>query len=267
MKIFDIILIVICIAAYILISRTGWKWLKYKEDKDFIMRAFGRGNIIAEGSKGSGKDLLFSYIANNVGPHYANIRYNDYTELRDVSFFNLDPNNFSSFINGKITVTPKMFKEGYDFFVSDAGVILPSHADPELKSLFPSFPIVYALGRQLANMNIHCNSQSYERIFKPLREQADGFFRCHTTQIKRRFGVTIATTEITFYESERGIAARLVPYDKGVFAPEWQKEQAADQYHKYGTVRALVLLQILEPDGYDSRAYHRKVYGINAPNN
>lgn len=265
MTIFNLIALAAAIALYCIVARFGWRWLKMREDREFILWAFSRGNIIAEGSKGSGKDLLFSFVALNSGPHYANIRYNDMTVVKDVSFFNLDPNDYTSFINGKITLTPKLFKERYDLFISDGGVILPAHADSELKSVYPSFPILYALGRQLANMNIHVNSQSYERIFKPLREQADGYFRCHNTEIRRRMGLVYATTQITYYENERGISARLVPYDVGLFAPEELKDKAADQYHKYGTVRALTLVQVLEPYGYDSRAYHRKVYGVDAP--
>ncbi|MEG2015102.1 MAG: hypothetical protein RR086_05155 [Clostridia bacterium] len=259
-----IIYIALALAFYFVNVYVGWKFLKIREDQDFINYVFSRSNTITDGAKGTGKDLLFGFVVRD-RVHYSNIYYNSNTIIKSVKDFNCGKNTYNNLLSNCILPVDKTLFEHCDFFVSDGGAILPCHMDDELKSLYPSFPLFYAFQRHLYNSNTHINSQSYMRIWKIIREQADGFFRCINTSVRAVFGVTIATTNLIYYSLEKGIANCIQPIRVGLFASQDLKDQVSFQRANYGEIRDLTLVQVLRPDHYDSRAYHTKFFGYKSP--
>lgn len=258
------ILTPLIIALFPLCIFCGYLITKIKADRQYILGVFASGNVIAEGTKGTGKDLLFSFVA-GTKPHYANIVYNENTVLRQISDFNCEPNNYENLLDGNYEICEKQNAEGYDYFISDGGISLACHLDTILKNRYPSFPIYYALVRHLTNSSIHVNAQSFMRIWKPLREQAESFFHCNYTRIFRILGVKIAKTELIYYSTSKGAEAHVLPVKVGLFASEAEKAYAAEHYARYGEVRSLTLWQVLLKKSYDSRIYHEYLYGKKSP--
>lgn len=142
----------------------------------FVVRNFKRCNVVVDGKKGKGKDLLFQYVINKRRKcYYSNIDYGGSCEHIEVKDISVSPNTYQNFIVGKVEQVPRRMVEKKDIYISDGGIYLPSYMDSLLYKQFPSFPIYYALSRHLADHNIHVNVQNVGRLWKALREQADFF--------------------------------------------------------------------------------------------
>ena len=157
--------------------------------------------------------------------------YNELTEVRDIVELELegliDPEEFDkldvktrndrlgvilrNLISSNYRPTERKFEDGRDFFISDAGIFMPSHFDTVLDSTFPTLPIHYALSRQTYQMNIHCNVQLFGRLWKKLREQACGFILIRRHK-KQRDNLML---EIIYYEKKEAIEAGVLPLGYG----------------------------------------------------
>ena len=149
-------------------------WInKYK-----LLMLYNSGNVIQFGKKGKGKDVIFQkVIASKKQKYYSTMDYGGKYEHKEIIDLEISPNNFENLINGLYFKIPWQFEWGRDFYISDAGIYLPSHEDNLLSKKFQSLPITYALSRQLGEMNIHVNSQALDRIWKKLREQGTYFIK------------------------------------------------------------------------------------------
>ena len=90
----------------------------------------------------------------------------------------LGKNTFENVLNDNIIKCDWNYQENCDFFISDCGIYLPSQYDYVLHKKFGGLPLFYALSRHIGLHNVHCNCQNLERIWKPLREQADYYIKC-----------------------------------------------------------------------------------------
>ena len=150
--------------------------------KNELKDIFKNNNVIVYGKKGTGKDVLFNYITNTRKEYYSNIPYtNKHYKLITPSMLKLGVNDYENLLNDNVIKCNWDFKEGLDFFLSDCGVLLPSQYDSYLHKKYKGLPLIYALSRHIGLHNIHCNSQNLERIWKPLREQADTYIKCLKT--------------------------------------------------------------------------------------
>ena len=239
----------------------GFGWYLHRCRKE-ILRAFERTNVIVFGKKGTGKDLTFAWVVRKRRrKHYSNIIYDERTELRSVADFTIAPNDYRNLINGEYTVIPKTNEEGVDFYISDGGILLPSQYHSELDKKYPSFPAYYALSRHLANANIHVNVQNLTRIWDKIREQADSYFRVRGTfHLGRLF-----FTSMVYYEDYNAAKQGLRPFKCGVMSSKEKRALQADFDAKNGLIKTLWLVQWLPKESYDSRIYHRFIYGRKAP--
>ena len=156
----------------------------YDEADMALLSAFDFGNVLVFGRKRHGKDLIFAHVIALRGEkHYANIPYDNNTEVRALSDLNVGDNTFDDFVNCTVQSFSPTFDEGFDFFISDGGIYLPCQYDKELDKLYPSMPIFFALSGQLYDMNVHLNSQAVDRSWKKLREQADFFIQALRTDL------------------------------------------------------------------------------------
>lgn len=231
--------------------------------KKRIAREFSRCNVIVYGKKGNGKDLLFQAIINKrKRPYFANISYGgDYTNVW-ANEISVAPNTYEKFIKNDVEVIEKVFPDRKDFYLSDGGIILPSQYDSKLYNAFPSLPIFYALSRHLTNSNVHINTQNLGRVWKALREQADYYVRCRGVIHLPHF-LIIKTTEYDTYESAE---KNLLPI-KNRFGNKYSKAEV-DQFNATnGFIQNGFVIVRKKSIKYDTRAYHKIIYGCEAPTN
>lgn len=184
---------------------------KSKCAKDYIVKVFRRNNVIVYGKKGSGKDLLFQMVINRRKElHYANIEYGKNTMKIKLNEITLFPNTFENVINDNVEKIFPNLKEHVDIYISDAGVILPSHYDYMLDKKYPSLAMFYALQRHLYRSNIHVNTQSLTRVYKKIREQGDGYIKC----LRAIFFGPIYIQQCIYYDRYETAEQSLLPMDK-----------------------------------------------------
>lgn len=170
---------------------------------------FKKCNVIVAGKKGSGKDLLFQKVINKRKDiYYSNIDYGNDRKKVSLKDYNIRDKNghiltYNNFLNGEVFKSQRKFIEGVDHYISEGGILLPSHMDAPLHKFYPSLPIFYALSRHLYDANIHVNVQNFGRVWKALREQADFFVYVHRT-IKLPFIlITIYSTYDKYTSAEQ----------------------------------------------------------------
>lgn len=217
-----IVFLIILIAAIVI---GLWLILRGLWNTHILLTLFRDGNVIVYGPKGSGKDMLFQLVINKKKkPYLANNSYGGkytYTEIKDLS---VAPNTYKEFIEGNITKIKKVHGDFIDVYISDAGIHLPSQYDSQLHKIYPSFPIYYALSRQLYEQNIHMNSQKLERPWKAIREQAEYYIKCRGI-VKLGWLFVIKYTTYEKYESAK---ENLLPMGNRIFNKFSKAEQ--DKY-------------------------------------
>lgn len=229
-------------------------------NKAFVIREFRDSNMIVFGKKGSGKDLLFQTIINaRKEHHYSNIKFNSKTLPITINDLSLFPNTYENLINNNIEKVNPNLKEKYDIYISDGGIYLPSQYDSSLDKKYPSLPIFYATQRHLYNSNTHVNTQYLGRLYKKLREQADGYIKCHSAI----FIGPIYIQFITFYERYESAERSLLPMSKALL--NGMQNGLYEQYYATnGVIKPMFLIGTRKKIIYDTRHF-RNVF-FNSPN-
>lgn len=244
--ILSIILIVIFVKNYSVFKNTLWH--------------FKKCNVIVAGKKGSGKDLFFQKIINKRKEiYYANIPYGNKYKLIKLTDYNIKDKEghvltYDNFLNDKIFKSKRKFIEGADHYISEGGVLLPSHMDSTLHKRYPSLPIYYALSRHLYNSNIHVNLQNFVRLWKPLREQSDFYVYVHRT-IKLPFMfLTIYST----YDKYESAEQRLSP-PKVRMLNKYSKAEIDIYKATHGDIRRGWILQFKKNVKYNTRYFETQL--------
>lgn len=224
----------------------------------FITSQFKGCNVIVFGKKGSGKDILFSSVIKKRGcKHLSNIEYyKGKTEVKPLGYLSVAPNVYNDFIDGKVQIIPKNIIENADYYLSDGGIYLPSQYDNILSKQYPSLPIFYALSRHLGKMNIHVNVQNLNRLWIKLREQADCYIRTKRA-INMGFWILVTTY---VYENYNDALELLKPIKKTIKGDVSKVEESTRGLVEKRTI--LVPKRWLE---YDSRYFHKVIYGVPSP--
>lgn len=237
-----------------------------------ILSMFRTGNVIVAGHKGRGKDLLFQYVIaareRDGEIHAANIEYTTKTTVRPISYYGLKSNTLANFVAGDFNYEEQHFVEREDYYISDAGVHLPSQDHARLQKQYPTLPIVYALSRHLGDFNIHANAQEFGRIWDKLREQGDYFIYCEKARVL--FG-RIAIQRVILYDRYETAISHIQPYlvRRSLILRRASKEDLARAHEfnaKYGYVRRIRFWHVLPKQHYDTRAFYRKLYRKDPPN-
>lgn len=246
-----ILIVVICIAVFLLI--------RHFTNRNLILSAFRGGNVIVFGRKGKGKDLLFQYVINQRKKehYYSNLNYGGdftYIEPRELE---LPKNSYENFINNDIKKVEKNTNlEKADIYFSDAGIIFPSQYDNKLHKTYPSFTITYALSRQLYANNIHCNTQSLDRVWKALREQADSYFLIRKKLIMPFY---IKLT-IVYYERYNTAKNEKLPFKKTLAMGKQAKALKKQFDAENGEIYQFNLRILKKSIKYNTRAYHDIIF-------
>lgn len=236
--------------------------IKHHFNRKWLIRQFEIQNCIVFGKKGTGKDTLFAWvIKRRKHKHYSNIRYNDKTEVRPISDLSVGSITFDNLIDGNFFPIEKKLEENVDYYISEAGLNLPSQFSHLLDKKYPSFPIYYSLVRHLTNSNIHANTQALCRPWNKLREQADCYIKCcGVINIGR-----ICIQRVRVYEMYESADRNLKPYRCGIFSSREARARAEEHRSLYGDIRNITFVHLREKNGYDSRHFHRVIYGVPAP--
>lgn len=236
-----------------------------------ILAVFRTGNVIVAGHKGRGKDLLFQYVIaareKRGEIHAANIKYTNNTKIRPITYYSLKSNTLENFVNDKFEREAQDFIEKEDYYISDAGVHLPSQDHNRLQKQYPTLPIVYALSRHLGQFSIHANAQEFCRIWDKLREQADYFIYCEKAKVLFK---KIAFQRVILYDRYETALAHIQPYKvhRSLILHRASAEDLARAHSfnaQYGYVRRIRFWHILPKEHYDTRAFYKKLYRKEAP--
>lgn len=253
---------IIFIIGFIIIGIVLTIWLiKQHQTFKYVLWHFKHCNVVVGGKKGSGKDIFFQDVIDHRKDfYYANMDYGgecDVISLKDISLLDKKSGKhitYNDFLNDTVVKTKHKFYEGKDIYISDGGVFLPSHMDSALHKAYPSLPIFYALSRQLYDMNIHVNVQNFERLWKPLREQADFFVYVHRT-IKLPF---ILLTRYTTYEKLETAIQRVNPM-KVRALNKFSKAEVDKHNATFGTIKNGWLIVRKRKIKFDTRAFEKIV--------
>ena len=239
-------------------------WLVvFNEGKKALIEAFENDNVIVFGKKGKGKDLIFNKTINARNrPAYANIPYNKLLCVeKDLSELSVAPNTFENIMDHNVVQIPKTLKEETDYYISDAGNYLPAQNSAQLVKKYPSFPTYYSLSRHLYKSNVHANTQELSRIWNLLREQAGRFIKAEKTVCL--FGKFLITTFIV-YDTYQSAASEIKPFKQHLLNGE-QKALKSDFEAKHGLVKRYRIMQLTNHVYYDTRAFHKIIFGYNSP--
>lgn len=232
-----------------------------------LLKIFADGNVIVTGHKGRGKDLLFSWIVNKRDTTaLSNVKYSSKTVVVPIKDLNIDPNTYQRFIDGKTEEIEKNPEwEGKDYFLSDGGLYLPSQYQADLVKKYPTLPLFYAVSRHLYEMNVHVNIQNLNRLWDKLREQAD--YYVDMVKAKRKFW-RIFELRCTVYDNYEAAEKRVQPFvvQRGLILKD-KTQRALAQQHKatYGNIERLRFWIILPKAHYDTRHFHKQLFGVSAP--
>jgi hypothetical protein len=228
----------------------------YRSKTAELLKYFQKCSVLVFGKKGKGKDLVFQHvIKNRKKPYYSNIPYGykyNHLEIKDIS---LAPNTYEDFIQGSIKKVDNKLKDKYDFYISDAGVYLPSQYHSLLDKQFKSFPIYFALSRHLNLMNIHANTQSLNRIWDKLREQFDYYIR-----VKRTIKIfNLFFTTMYVYDRYQSAKMELEPMKKK-FSNQYNNALQRQYESMNGEIKKITIVTRKKIIKYDTRVFKSKVY-------
>ena len=121
-------------------------------------------------------------------------------------------------------------------------------------------PITYALSRHLYNNNIHCNVQNLSRLWKALREQADYYIIVRRTI--KIFGFLV--TFYTEYDKYESALNGLLPLESSLLKK--LDKTTIEQFHATnGEIKNGYIIQRMKNIKYDTRFFHRVLFGRKAP--
>ena len=249
-----VILFVLILLLIVLIAN----WFKVSKFKKIAKK----NNVIVYGHKGKGKDLIFQWMTPRKKPYVSNTDYGGDQIPLNLTLMTDINNDFRDFINGDVHKANKIEKlEGVDWYISDSGVYLPSNEDAYLHKMYKSFPILFALSRHLYNSNIHCNIQELDRLWKPIREQADYYLRAIGT-LKLPFLVVV---RVIGYDNYNDAVAKLSPIKIKLFDKRESKAQKEIANSSRGEISKFFIVIPKWRIHYDTRAFHKIVFKEEAP--
>lgn len=236
-----------------------------KKTNKRLLQYFKESSVIVYGAKGKGKDLIFQKVIylKRFKAYYSNIYYGYKYYKEPIKKLSVAPNTFKKFINNDIhEIVKNDDYEGIDYYISDAGVFLPAQYNGELNKNYQSLPIYYALSRHLYNSNIHMNTQFLGRAWNMLREQADKFIKAEG---KIKIGSWLFV-KCTFYDRYESAMSNILPMKKPPLFNGYYKAQYEQFISTYGEIKKGIFLIKTKHIRYDTRIFHKILFGETATN-
>lgn len=201
---------------------TGFGKDYFAFQNEWLLDVFNKYSVSVFGATGTGKDLMFAHhIALADAPHYANLVYNKKTIIAPLALFEIKGMKHEDVLKRRIMPASNRIIDGLAYYISDGAIYIPNTDDARLKKENPGLHIYAALRRQLNNLQIHINAQTFERLYIIYREQSECFIWTRGTL---DLGDKLLVQTFT-YDNERSAAARLFPsessYRDGNVAERW----------------------------------------------
>lgn len=227
-----------------------------------IVKIVRKSNAIVYGGRGKGKDLFFQRLVNSYKKDkkiFANVDYGR-NQLVSISELDIVPNTYKNFINEQYHIIQKKdIFENSSLYISDCGVYLPNFYDSELKKIYPSLPAYFALSRHLYNQNIIINIQDVDRCWKLLEEQQqDCFVRCRGA-VNLGVGMLVYAT---YYDNVSSALENRRPLKTRGLKNDVNRANIETVKAQYGEVTDFVFWLPKWKIKYDSRAFHKKIFGM-----
>lgn len=243
-----------------------------KKKINIILTIFRSGNTLVAGHKGTGKDLLFNMVIckrEKAGEiHAANIKYTDKTRVAHPKEYCIEDISYEDFITGNYPIISKHFTAKEDYYISEAGLCLPSwqHSKLEKHRYIKQLPITMALSRQLGEFNIHANAQAFNRIWDKLREQADYYI--WTERCKVKFGIVVQ--QLIIYSRAESALQHIQPYEtrRNLLGLKNKEDliRAVQHNARYGYIERLnIIYKYPKNSKYNTRDFYIKLYGKEPP--
>lgn len=200
------------------------------------------------------------------------------TDLNEY-FNSIAPLSINDFVNGITETIVKNEKfEGRNVYVDDVNVYLPNWADNLLKKKYPSLPPFLAINGHLYDAYCLITTQDRERPYKILKElQTDTSIKAVKTYGWSYIWQCIPVlnnfvyTKYIYHELPK--SSDLLPFKAKGIANETVKGayltsgQATKEVYEatHGKIRYGFVLQLKRNLNYDTRYFHKVVYGYRAP--
>lgn len=258
----------------------------YFKNKQFL--SYCQGNGIIYGGRGKGKGLMLNYrIRKDKTKPYCNVPYAN-SELLDkpIEYLNsIEPLTIEDFIAGDIKAIPKIEKfEKRNVYLDDVNIYLPNWADSMLKKTYQSMPPMIAINRHLYDAYMIITTQDRERPYKLLKElQSDFSMRAVKTYGRDKGSnksylwhcvpVLNYFIAVKYIYHEVPKSADMLPFEaKGVINETLKhgylsSGQATKEVYEatHGKIFSGYVFQLRKHINYDTRYFHRIVYGVKAP--
>ncbi len=114
-------------------------------------------------------------------------------------------------------------------------------------------PILYALSSQVFDFNIHVNTQSLNRVWDKLREQADYYVKALSTLKLGPFFIT----KFRVYDKYSAALDDLRPYPKSLFTKSESKANRELYECKNGIIVEKFVIQRKRAIKYDTHAFRK----------
>lgn len=247
------------------------------------LHKFAKQNITVFGGKGKGKSSLFStmiYLDRKNKPLSSiPFQYSEVVEPKEY-FNSISPNTYKEMIDDKITIVNKNKEwEGRTYFDDDSGIKYPSHEDKKLTDKYASMALFIPIQRHLYNSNTVLNVQDIDRVWIKIREmQVDGYIKAlgingwswlwHQIPFIRNY----VRIKFRYYENHNSAEQGMLPFSKlglvneGI-SPLYLTSGAATKevYEaQNGVIKDYAVWVLKKNIQYDTRYYHKKVFGFGA---
>lgn len=182
----------------------------------FFTKKLFDSNVMIDGERGTGKDMLFSnVIARRRAPYYISpVDYKITNKIRKKRWIRLDlnklmtNNRYNNFITGNFVRYYYPYKDKIDIYLPDCGVYFPAQYCNELNRDYKDLPTFIALSRHLGECNVHCNTQSLNRVWDKLREQSSTYIHCLSCKVICGY----VFQRIRIYERYDSALQRIAPF-------------------------------------------------------
>lgn len=173
-----------------------------------IRKTFEKGNVTVCGLRGTGKDVLFgNVIARRNRIYISNLNYGYCHIPFNYKDIDCGGNTYKTFLEHKLNHYRFKYPYGTDVYLSDCGILFPSHEHKKLEKDYPFLPTYLALSRQVSHNNVHTNCQAYGRVWDKIREQSDIYILCLWCKVI--CGVTFM--RVRLYDKAESLENRVKP--------------------------------------------------------
>lgn len=190
---------------------------------------------------------------------------------------------YSDIIDGSyknMTFKKNELFEGLDLYISDAQLGLPNTEHNLLDKYYPWLAPFIALAGQLYNMNVHVNTQEYNRLWIKIRGQQDIYIRAlKTFPMNKSFSQRIHKkipiinnylfVRVRYYQEQQAAEQNLLPFSAFAAVNEMTKhlylsagQATKEQYEAmHGVIKNKWIVVKIKDLKYDSRIFHEYIFG------